>query len=144
MTDHRTHLPTTSRVRTFPAEDHAVNLWDLGSGRLVKSMTGHTARINTLSFSAESSVLVSGSSDCTLRVWDVLSSRKSAVSVEGNSSSSGALSAPGLGNQSDRISKNASTGEANDLLVTLPTKRTPIFDTKFTPRNLCLAAGPIF
>lgn len=30
-----------------------------------------------------------------------------------------------------------------DLLATLATKRTPIVEVKFTPRNLCLAAGPM-
>lgn len=28
-----------------------------------------------------------------------------------------------------------------DLLATLATKRTPVLEVKFTPRNLCLAAG---
>lgn len=34
-------------------------------------MTGHTASIYSLAFSAESSLLVSGGTDCTLRCWDV-------------------------------------------------------------------------
>ena len=34
-------------------------------------MTGHTASIYSLAFSAESSVLVSGGSDWTVRCWDV-------------------------------------------------------------------------
>ena len=29
-----------------------------------------------------------------------------------------------------------------DLLATFPTKRTPIINVQFTPRNLCLVAGP--
>ena len=29
-----------------------------------------------------------------------------------------------------------------DLLATFPTKRTPIIDVQFTPRNLCLVSGP--
>lgn len=38
----------------------------------MKSMTGHTSSIYSLAFSAESSVLISGSADATVRVWDVL------------------------------------------------------------------------
>lgn len=34
-------------------------------------MTGHTASIYSLAFSAESSLLVSGGSDWTVRCWDV-------------------------------------------------------------------------
>ena len=34
-------------------------------------MTGHTASIYSLAFSAESSLLVSGGADWTVRCWDV-------------------------------------------------------------------------
>jgi transcription initiation factor TFIID subunit 5 len=54
-------------------EDLAINLWDLGSGRRIKRMTGHTSSIYSLSFSGESSLLVSGGSDWTVRCWDVKS-----------------------------------------------------------------------
>lgn len=36
-------------------------------------MTGHTASIYSLAFSAESSMLVSGGADWTVRCWDVKS-----------------------------------------------------------------------
>ena len=52
-------------------EDLAIRLWDLGSGRCIKKMTGHTASVYSLAFSAESSLLVSGAADWTVRCWDV-------------------------------------------------------------------------
>ena len=52
-------------------EDLSINLWDLGSGKRIKKMTGHTASIYSLAFSAESSLLVSGAADWTVRCWDV-------------------------------------------------------------------------
>lgn len=52
-------------------EDLAINLWDLGSGRRIKKMTGHVASIYSLAFSAESSLLVSSGADWTVRCWDV-------------------------------------------------------------------------
>lgn len=54
-------------------EDLAINLWDLGSGRRIKKMTGHTSSIYSLAFSAESSLLVSGGADWSVRCWDVKS-----------------------------------------------------------------------
>lgn len=51
-------------------EDLSISLWDLGSGRRIKQMTGHTASVYSLAFSAESSVLVSGGADWTVRCWD--------------------------------------------------------------------------
>ena len=55
----------------YVGEDLAINLWDLGSGKRIKKMTGHLASIYSLAFSAESSLLVSGSADWTVRCWDV-------------------------------------------------------------------------
>ena len=50
-----------------------IHLWNLSSGTLQKTFTGHTSSIHSLSFSVESTVLLSGSADETVRVWDVLS-----------------------------------------------------------------------
>ena len=58
-------------LRFITGEDLAINLWDLGSGKRIKKMTGHKASIYSLAFSAESSLLVSGSADWTMRCWDV-------------------------------------------------------------------------
>lgn len=57
------------------ADDCTVKLWDIGSGKMIKSMAGHTSRIHSLAFSMESSVLLSSSSDCTIRMWDVQNTR---------------------------------------------------------------------
>lgn len=46
-------------------------------------MTGHKAPIQTLSFSAESSLLVSGGLDCTVRCWDAKSAGGERVSADG-------------------------------------------------------------
>lgn len=67
-------------------EDLAINLWDIGSGKRIKKMTGHTASIYSLSFSAESNLLVSGGADWTVRCWDV----KSAGGQRGKARESGA------------------------------------------------------
>lgn len=54
-------------------------------------MTGHTSSIHSLSFSAESTVLVSGGSDATVRVWDVLAAP---VVETGRKAFEGKLSGP--------------------------------------------------
>jgi transcription initiation factor TFIID subunit 5 len=65
-------------------EDLAINIWDIGSGKRIKKMTGHTAAIYSLSFSAESSLLVSGGADWSVRCWDVKSSGGYAGKAKGN------------------------------------------------------------
>ncbi|EJU01186.1 WD40 repeat-like protein [Dacryopinax primogenitus] len=104
------------------SDDLSINLWDLHSGRRIKKMTGHNAAIHSLTFSAESNVLLSGGADWTVRCWDV-------KSAGGNATSLG----------EDVTEKT----ETSDLLATLPTKRTPVVNVQFTPRNMVLATGPI-
>ncbi|OAP64561.1 hypothetical protein AYL99_00533 [Fonsecaea erecta] len=59
-------------------------LWDLGPGRLLKKMRGHgKGGIWSLSWSAESTVLVSGGADCTVRAWDVTGPAKEAAATTG-------------------------------------------------------------
>ncbi|GAA5977148.1 hypothetical protein JCM5350_003236 [Sporobolomyces pararoseus] len=129
-------------------DDNLIHLWNLASGTLQKTFTGHTSSIHSLSFSIESTILLSGSSDQTVRVWDVLSpppeSESSTALVD--------LKKPRrvgvLAGKKD-LSKDSSKGGVNDrengpcpdLLATLATKRTPVLEVKFSPRNLALAAG---
>jgi transcription initiation factor TFIID subunit 5 len=60
------------KVLASADETGTILLWDLAPGRLLKKMRGHgKGGIWSLSWSAESSVLVSGGADCTVRSWDV-------------------------------------------------------------------------
>ncbi|KAH7883518.1 TFIID and SAGA subunit [Phlebopus sp. FC_14] len=118
------------RYLASAGEDLAINLWDLGSGRRVKKMIGHTASIYSLAFSAESSILVSGGADWTVRCWDVKSAGGSGKPREGATEENATLRPI-----------DEENNETADLLATFPTKRTPITNVHFTPRNLCLAAG---
>jgi serine/threonine protein kinase/WD40 repeat protein len=49
--------------------DHVVRLFDLRSGKLVRTFAGHTSGIMSLTFSADGRYLLSGSCDTTLRLW---------------------------------------------------------------------------
>ncbi|KAI0961679.1 hypothetical protein AcW1_000701 [Taiwanofungus camphoratus] len=145
------------RYLASAGEDLAINLWDLGSGRRIKKMTGHTASIYSLAFSAESTMLVSGGADWTVRCWDVKSAgglpgktRENGALVNGFGSSGGAAEGAS-GKEEESIETCVlgwvdtvlirMTSPRTDLLATFPTKRTPIINVQFTPRNLCLVAG---
>ena len=45
---------------------------DLDSGRLGSQLSGHTAVVRTVSYSADGSLLASGSSDGTIRLWSTI------------------------------------------------------------------------
>ena len=49
-----------------------MRVWDVSSGKALKTLTGHTYRVESLSFSPDG-LLASGSYDDTVRVWDVSS-----------------------------------------------------------------------
>ncbi|KAI0778289.1 TFIID and SAGA subunit [Trametes elegans] len=125
------------RYLATAGEDLAIRLWDLGSGKCVKKMMGHTASVYSLAFSAESSLLVSGGADWTVRCWDV----KAAGGPRTKARENGTLT---NGNTEDHPpeKEEVPSNETADLLATFPTKRTPIINVQFTPRNLCLVAGP--
>eukprot|EP00126_Sphaerothecum_destruens_P010873 Sdes_comp20821_c0_seq2m17298 len=73
------------------AQDKSIILWDLGSGKSLKSFKGHSEAITSLDFSGEGSVLASGALDCSVRIWDTktcLSNLKEgASSIDSNEAS---------------------------------------------------------
>jgi WD40 repeat protein len=46
-------------------------VWDVGSGECVKTLSGHSESVLSVSFSPDGSLLASGSSDETVKVWNV-------------------------------------------------------------------------
>ncbi|MYB96556.1 hypothetical protein F4054_00275 [Candidatus Poribacteria bacterium] len=48
-----------------------VTLWDVPTGRVRHTLTGHSDRVTKISFSPDSSTLATGSPDSTVRLWDV-------------------------------------------------------------------------
>ena len=54
--------------------DKPVFLWDVSTAQTLRRFTGHAARVNAVTFGGENdSVLLSGSFDGTVRVWDTKS-----------------------------------------------------------------------
>jgi transcription initiation factor TFIID subunit 5 len=100
-------------------EDSVINIYDINSAKPIKSFkTAHTvgSSIYSLAFSQCSSVLLSGGSDCTVRVWDV---------KRNNATTNAAV--PGQQN--------------SDLLATYHTKQTPVYKLAFTRANVACAGG---
>lgn len=100
--------------RSATPDAYSISLWDLASGRRIKKMWGHTATVHDMDFSADGTVLVTGSADNTVRVWDVRTAQEAAA---------------------------PDADASPDCVATYYTKDTPVYDIHFSPRNLCLAAG---
>lgn len=58
------------------SRDKSAKLWDLNTGREVRSFLGHEASVTTASFSPDGKYLLTGSNDQTIRIWDVSSGRE--------------------------------------------------------------------
>ncbi|KAJ5054894.1 uncharacterized protein L3040_001156 [Drepanopeziza brunnea f. sp. 'multigermtubi'] len=77
-------LTVASDNATFASAggDRAVFLWDVATAKTLRRFQGHTARVNAVTFAAQGdSVLVSGSFDASVRLWDVRSQSGKPVMV---------------------------------------------------------------
>jgi WD40 repeat protein len=55
--------------------DTTITLWDVGTAKKLRTLTGHTSTVGTLAFSSDGKQLASGEWDGTVRVWDVASGK---------------------------------------------------------------------
>lgn len=56
--------------------DRQILLWDVETGKQIRSLTGHNGAILGLAFSPDGKLLISGSADETVKVWDVQSGER--------------------------------------------------------------------
>ena len=120
-------------------------LWDLAPGRLLKRMRGHArGGIWSLSWSAESNVLISGSQDCTVRLWDVHEAATAPGQgrvVGDGGAGSGTAAAAGAGPSGSKKKKARENVVTSDQLAAYGTKKTPVMNVHFTRMNLAVVGG---
>jgi transcription initiation factor TFIID subunit 5 len=132
----------------------SILVWDLAPGRLLKRMRGHgKGGIWSLSWSVESTVLVSGGADGTVRVWDVTGPAQdpSQGRVVGEGGAGTKVDAGNPSATSTQPSTSVAPGmgkkKGKDVVVTpdqisaFPTKKSPVYKVKFTNMNLIIAGG---
>ncbi|KAL8806494.1 MAG: hypothetical protein Q9182_001276 [Xanthomendoza sp. 2 TL-2023] len=122
-------------------------LWDLAPGKLLKRMRGHgKGGIWSLTWSVESTVIVSGGADGTVRVWDVQlpndASGQGKVVGEGGAGqkidgTTQVSNVPGAGGKK----KAKEVVVTSDQISAFPTKKSPVYKVMFTQQNLVLAGG---
>ncbi|WP_069472540.1 caspase family protein [Candidatus Marithrix sp. Canyon 246] len=79
----KTHITKLSSVAFSPngryllsgGKDRKLWLWNLKSGRLVRTFVGHSDIISSVAFSSDSRYAISGSRDRTVRIWNVNNGR---------------------------------------------------------------------
>jgi WD40 repeat protein len=58
------------------SSDNIVQLWDISSGKEIKTLKGHRNSVNSITFSPNGKTLASASSDNTVKLWDINSGRE--------------------------------------------------------------------
>ncbi|MFH2203270.1 MAG: cytochrome c peroxidase [Elusimicrobiota bacterium] len=58
---------------------HVIMRWELGTGKLLSSWTGHTNKVRDIAFTPDGAKALSASADHTLRLWDISSGKTLAV-----------------------------------------------------------------
>jgi transcription initiation factor TFIID subunit 5 len=69
------------RTMASAGVDKVIRLWDMGTGRIIKTMSGHTNSIHSLEFSRNGSLLASGAEDDSVRLWDVKKSNLDSIEM---------------------------------------------------------------
>lgn len=62
--------------------DKTCRLWDLCTGKKVRSFLGHTKDVNSVAFSSDNRQIVSGSRDKTVKLWNTLAECKYTINEE--------------------------------------------------------------
>ena len=77
-------LPMFNLLRLVPRDRHlaggsalyTIKLWDVPSGRELRTLAGHSGSVKSLAFSADGKTIASGSSDKTIKFWEVATGRE--------------------------------------------------------------------
>ena len=64
------------RLALSGSEDYTLKLWEVSSGREIRTFKGHTGTVSSVAFSPDGSRVLSGSYDHSLKLWEVSSGRE--------------------------------------------------------------------
>ncbi|MEC4817588.1 MAG: NB-ARC domain-containing protein [Scytonema sp. PMC 1069.18] len=60
----------TTQILASGSDDTTIKLWDASTGECLKTLSGHSSWVHSVSFSPDGKLLASGSRDHTVKIWD--------------------------------------------------------------------------
>eukprot|EP01126_Amoeba_proteus_P031980 TRINITY_DN3126_c0_g1_i6.p1 TRINITY_DN3126_c0_g1~~TRINITY_DN3126_c0_g1_i6.p1 ORF type:complete len:1516 (+),score=323.93 TRINITY_DN3126_c0_g1_i6:167-4549(+) len=61
------------------SDDYTINIWEVGTGKIIRTLKGHDSAVRSVSFDPQGKMIVSASRDNTLRIWDSRNGRQVAT-----------------------------------------------------------------
>jgi WD40 repeat protein len=52
------------------SDDNTIKIWDSSTGKLIRTLTGHSSSVLSVAFSSDGKTVASGSWDNTIKIWD--------------------------------------------------------------------------
>jgi WD40 repeat protein len=69
---YRVVVSQDSKIAASGSADHTIRLWELGSGRLVRTLNGHTNTVWSVLVHPNQETCASASGDRTIRIWQLI------------------------------------------------------------------------
>jgi WD40 repeat protein len=73
---HAVAFSPDGRTLASASQDRTIKLWDVASGREIRTLSGHSNFVSSVALSPDGKMLASGSGDKTIKLWDVASGRE--------------------------------------------------------------------
>jgi WD40 repeat protein len=132
--------------------DRMIHLWDVASGKLVRSFAGHNGAVYDLAFSSDGAILASASADATVKIWNVATGERLDTLGQPEAEESAVAFAPDLSaivaGGSDRQLRlwslvSRAKAEINPLKLSGTAHKSPIVQLAFSPDGQRIVTGSV-